>query len=141
MAGTFFGLVLVGLFSIVFAFVLGLISDYSVREETIATAFGCAIAGGVGATVSVSWRVTAGTFYLADPGAGVLTLRRLGIVRPLLGALFGLFFYFGLKSGFINIGKENSNFYFFAFFAFVAGFSERAVPELIGAAEQRLGRY
>ena len=83
--------------------------------------------------------MTAGTFYLADPGAGVLTLRRLGIVRPLIGAVFGLALYFGLKSGFISIGEENNNFYFFAFFAFVAGFSERAVPELIKTAEQGLG--
>jgi hypothetical protein len=140
MAGTFFGLVvLVGGISVVIAAGIRLISDYSVTEEAIATAFACAIAGALGATASVSWRVTAGTFRLADPGAGVLTLRRLGFVRPPIGAVFGLALYFGLKSGFINIGDDNENFYFFAFLAFVAGFSERAVPELIRTAEQRLG--
>ena len=140
MAGAFFGLVwLVGGISVVIATSITWMTDYSVTQSAIATAFTCAIAGALGATASVSWRVTAGTLRVADPGAGVLTLRRLGIVRPPIGAVFGLALYFGLKSGFINIGEDNKNFYFFAFLAFVAGFSERAVPDLIKTAEQRLG--
>ena len=128
MAGTFYGVVVVVVLCALIAFGIWSLNYYSIRDEAIATAFGCAIAGGFGATASVSWRVTGGTFYLADPGAGVLTLRRLGMVRPLVGAVFGLAVYFALKSGFINVGDENKNFYFFAFLAFVAGFSERAVP-------------
>lgn len=112
---------------------------YSVSDERLETTFACAIAGGFGATASVSWRVTVGEFLLVDPGAGLLTLRRLGSVRPLIGAVFGVALYFALKSGFISIGETNQNFYFFAFLAFLAGFSERAVPDLLRAAEQRLG--
>lgn len=139
MWGTFAGLVLLWSLCGLIAVLIYWFTEYPVEEEPLATAFACAIAGGFGAGASVSWRVTVGEFLLADPGAGVLTLRRLGSVRPFIGAVFGLALYFALKSGFINIGDNNRNFYFFAFLAFLAGFSERAIPELLRAAEQRLG--
>ena len=52
---------------------------------------------------------------------------------PLVGAIFGLAAYFALQSGFIDAGHQN--FYFFAFFAFVAGFSERLLPDLVRRTE------
>jgi hypothetical protein len=135
--GTLLGVILLALFT---GFIAIAAREFSVDmdDERIATAFACAIAGGLGAAASVSWRVTVGDFSV-DPGAGILTLRRLGSVRPFIGAIFGIALYFALKSGFINIGESNRNFYFFAFLAFVAGFSERVIPELLRTAEQRLG--
>jgi hypothetical protein len=123
--------------------ILGLIfwgvgSDYP-TDERVATAVGCAVAGALGACASVSWRVTAGVLLNIDPGAGVPALRRLGVLRPFIGAIFGLAIYFALRSNFVNIGESNQNFYFFAFFAFVAGFSERVIPDLLHSAEERLG--
>jgi hypothetical protein len=138
MWGTLGGLVGLGFACGVFAFGTWL-ADFSVTDERVATALACAIAGGFGAGASVSWRVTVGDFLMVDPGAGVLTLRRLGALRPFIGAIFGLALYLALKSGFIDIGENNRNFYFFAFLAFLAGFSERAIPELLRTAEQRLG--
>jgi len=125
------------------ATLLGLIAlaigwgSHSVTEPAIATAFGCAIAGMLGATASVSWRVAVGGDLIVDASAGLLTLRRLGAVRPSIGAVFGLAFYFGVRSGFIDIGSNSKNFYFYAFIAFLGGFSERLVPDMLRAAEAR----
>jgi len=102
--------------------------------DSVAAAMGCAAAGALGAVTSVSWRVLTFGEFPVDAGASVLTLRGLGIVRPFVGSIFGLAAYFALKGGFINLGT--TNFYYFAFFAFVAGFSERFVPDLVGKAEK-----
>lgn len=138
MYGTFIGVCAVAIECALIAFIAWTFWAVSVRDERFATALACAIAGGFGATASVSWRVSLGDFVSVNPGASVVTLRRLGRVRPVVGAVFGVALYFALKSGFIDIGESNSNFYFFAFMAFLAGFSERAVPELLRTAEKRL---
>jgi hypothetical protein len=123
-----------GLLAELVAWIVG----HSIRESLVATALACGAAGALGSCASVSWRVTAGETLRLDPGAGTLALRRLGTLRPAIGAAFGAAIYFALKSGFLNIGAENRNFYSFAFFAFVAGFSERLIPDLIRAAERRI---
>jgi hypothetical protein len=110
---------------------------HSIHARPVAIAFGCAISGALGATASVSWRASLGSLNL-DPAAGIGALPRLGSLRPSLGAIFGLAIYFGLKSGVIEIGQAHKSFYFFGFFSFVAGFSERALPDLIRRAEHRL---
>src|SRR5262245_26256116 len=138
MWGTLAGLVGLGSVCAMVAVVTWLFG-YSITEEPIATGFASAIAGGLGACASVSWRVTVGDLLSVDPGAGVLTLRRLGALRPFIGAIFGLALYLALKSGFVDIGEANQNFYFFTFFAFLAGFSERVVPDLLRTAEGRIG--
>jgi hypothetical protein len=119
-------------------FVIGVIAatiDYSPLDvDSVAATLGCAAAGALGACTSVSWRVLTFGELRVDAGASVLTLRGLGAVRPIVGSIFGVAAYFALKSGFITLGT--TNFYFFAFFAFVAGFSERFVPDLVGKAEK-----
>jgi len=111
---------------------------YSFHDRAVATGLGCAIAGALGATTSVSWRAALGSLEL-DPAAGIGALPRLGALRPSLGAIFGLAIYFGLEGHIVDIGQEARGFYFFAFFSFVAGFSERALPEFVDRAERRLG--
>jgi hypothetical protein len=129
--------------TLITAVLLGLIaigigrSRYSVADPAVATAFGCAIAGMLGAAASVSWRVSVGGDLAVDATAGLLTLRRLGALRPSIGAVFGLAFYFAVRSGFIDIGSNSKNFYFYAFVAFLGGFSERLVPDMLRAAEAR----
>lgn len=120
------------------AWVAARASHHHLTERPFATALACAAAGVVGTCVSVSWRVTAGDPLRLDIGSDPNALRMLGRLRPGIGGAFGVALYFALKSGFINIGSENRNFYFFALFAFVGGFSERVVPDLIRSAEKRL---
>jgi len=136
MVGAFMGAGVVAVVLLVLGGVAWLI-DYFLRDvdaDAVAAAFGCAAAGALGACTSVSFRVLTFGELRVDVGASVLTLRGLGCVRPIVGAIFGVAAYFALKSGFINLGTDD--FYFFAFFSFVAGFSERLVPDLVQKTEE-----
>jgi hypothetical protein len=110
----------------------------SITDPGVATALGCAAAGAIGTCASISWRVTAGDALKLNTGAGVVNLRRLGQLRPMIGATFGAAVYFAFRSGVINLGQEVETFYLYAFLAFVAGFSERVVPDLMKRTEQQL---
>ena len=134
MWGAFIGVgVVVGLV-LVFGVVARHYDHSPLHSGKVAVPMFCAIAGAVGALASVSWRVLTFGELRVDAGASVLTLRGLGAVRPVVGSIFGLAAYFALKSGFIHLGT--TNFYYYAFFAFVAGFSERFLPDLVSKAEK-----
>jgi hypothetical protein len=62
-----------------------------------------------------------------------------GATRPLLGAAFGIFSYLALQSGIVTIGGADPNPELFIAVAFVAGFSERFVPDLISSVEEVAG--
>jgi hypothetical protein len=85
------------------------------------------IAGAVGAIVSVMTRLSgSGVAIDYETGRGYLAL--LGAFRPLIGATFGVALYFGIASGILQAAipdADNEVFFFFAFIAFLAGFSER----------------
>jgi len=59
-----------------------------------------------------------------------------GLTRPLLGAAFGIFVYLALNSGVITLAGEIGP-AFYLTIAFVAGFSERFVPDLIATFDGR----
>ena len=62
-----------------------------------------------------------------------------GATRPLLGAAFGIFSYLALQSGIVTIGGANPKPELYLAIAFIAGFSERFVPDLIGQVEDVAG--
>ena len=138
MWGAFIGVGLVACLLVVGAVIAWAIDYSPLHSGSIATAMTCAAAGAVGACASVSWRVLTFGELRVDAGASVLTLKGLGAVRPFVGSIFGVAAYFALKSGFIVLGKKN--FYYFTFFAFVAGFSERFLPDLVSRAEKAQAR-
>jgi hypothetical protein len=91
----------------------------------------CFAAGGVGALISVMSRMNSGKVHV-DWEFGKDTARTLGLLRPYVGAVFGLMTYLALKGNVVSIdvaGKDNA--YFFVLFAFVAGFSERFAQDLL----------
>ena len=105
--------------------------------------YGCIAAGALGAVVSVVQRINSGTFDLTyDVGRPYLAF--LGGLRPLLGAAFGLVFYFAVTSGLLDIFKLPSAGpqRFFAFFviAFLAGFSERWAQDTLTSLGQGSGK-
>jgi hypothetical protein len=57
-----------------------------------------------------------------------------GATRPVLGSAFGIFTYLALTSGIVNLGTTLEPTAYFAI-AFIAGFSERFVPDLISQFE------
>jgi hypothetical protein len=92
------------------------------------------IAGAVGAIVSVMSRRSSGDSWL-DYETAPSYLRLLGMFRPLIGAIFGVALYFGIQSGVLQFikppGREGQIFFFFAFIAFLAGFSERWASDIL----------
>jgi hypothetical protein len=101
----------------------------------------CAGAGAIGALVSAISRMgnpEKGKFNV-DFELGRPLIRRLGLYRPFLGAIFGVALYFILASGIAQVDvNEDQQLYYYGFAAFLAGFSERFATVMFGTAERRL---
>lgn len=98
----------------------------------------CLLVGGLGAVVSVMNRMTSGKLVLTAE-SGRATIRLLGAIRPLIGAVFGVAVYVLLAGGLITIaqattGSGVTRTYFYAGIAFAAGFSERFAQDMIAGA-------
>jgi hypothetical protein len=67
--------------------------------------------------------------------SGVVTMRLLGVIRPLLGALFGGALYLLLAGGLVTLAQapkdETKLIYFYTGIAFLAGFSERWAQDVV----------
>lgn len=101
----------------------------SAGQPSLSTLYLCAIAGALGANVSVASRIDENAFKV-DYELGRFTIAALGMLRPLLGAVFGIALYAALVSGLLDLFKVpeqdlTQQLYFFLVVAFLAGFSER----------------
>lgn len=96
----------------------------------------CAIAGAIGAIVSLIARINANSCSV-DCEAGRIVTFLLGTLRPALGAVFGVAFYAALVSGLLELFKvppdadRTKQFFFFLVIAFLAGFSERWARDVL----------
>jgi hypothetical protein len=92
------------------------------------------LAGGAGAVVSVMTRMTRDQLSL-NYESGLTTIRLLGLIRPLLGALFGGALYLLLAGGLLTVAQtpadETKLIYFYTGIAFLAGFSERWAQDVV----------
>ena len=89
--------------------------------------------GGVGAIISVMSRMAGKGAFAIDHEVGRKMVRRLGSVRPFIGATFAVAIYFGLESHLFKIGAVKQTLPFFAVVAFLAGFSERWAKVVLGS--------
>ena len=94
-----------------------------------------ALAGGAGATVSVMWRMTSGTFSInlptLDYRAARSQLRLMGALRPVIGAIFGLAVYVFAMSPILPLDAgSKTDTYFVVALGFLAGFSERFAQDM-----------
>ena len=92
------------------------------------------LAGGIGAFVSVLARMTRGQLLLSYE-SGRLIMRLLGLIRPLLGGIFGAAVFVLLAGGLVTIEVPNDHMperlFFYVGIAFVAGFSERFAQDMV----------
>ena len=95
-------------------------------------------AGAVGALVSVLSRMSGGgDRFTVDFEVGRPLLRRLGLYKPLVGAVFGVALYFMLASGLLMTRAPTGKaLYFYGAVAFLAGFSERFTGVIFGDVER-----
>jgi hypothetical protein len=95
------------------------------------------LAAGLGAFVSVLARMTRGQLLLSYE-SGRTIMRLLGLIRPLLGALFGAAVYVLLSGGLLTIKPPHdgprAQLFFYLGIAFVAGFSERFAQDMVARA-------
>lgn len=139
--GMFLGLLWLLLAVPIFVLVLDLFGAWEDETRTEAeTLLACYAAGALGALVSVMSRMASakGKFSL-DYEVGRKSIRRLGMVRPVLGATFGVAAFLIVESGVLQLELDENPFYILTAAAFVAGFSERWAKVLLTSAEERLG--
>jgi hypothetical protein len=94
--------------------------------------------GALGSLMSVMTRMASnreGTFNL-DYEVGRNSLRRLGSLRPCIGAIFALVTFCAIKGGIIQVLPNKQTIYVFAVVAFFAGFSERWANVLLGGTQR-----
>ncbi len=120
-------LAVLGLFALPF-----LADEIDIAKKPLESFYGTALAGALGAMVSVVARMNSNSFSV-EYDVGRPTLRRLGAFRPLVGAVFGVVIYFVLASGLMygDQQADQRSFPFYAVFAFIGGFSERFVRDTL----------
>jgi hypothetical protein len=113
-------------------FTLGVLTSASFRTEPLLYT---PLAAGLGAFVSVLARMTRGQLLLSYE-SGRTIMRLLGLIRPLLGALFGAAVYVLLAGGLLTINppEQSTRLFFYIGIAFVAGFSERFAQDMVARA-------
>jgi hypothetical protein len=137
-SGMLIGVLLVAALGVLAAWLLSK-THMSFHHRTLALL--CYGAGSVGALVSAMSRMgkpEAGKFNM-DFELGRPLIRRLGVFRPFVGAVFGVALFFLLASGLLDLKPgTRPEPYYYGFAAFLAGFSERFATVMLGAAEERL---
>jgi hypothetical protein len=113
-------------------FALVLLTDARVGSEPLLYT---PLAAGLGAFVSVLARMTRGQLQLSYE-SGRTIMRLLGLIRPLLGGLFGPAVYVLLAGGLLSIHPPSADreLLYYLGIAFVAGFSERFAQDMVARA-------
>ena len=99
------------------------------------------LGGAAGAVVSVMNRMTGGGLKVRPEG-GKKTIRALGFMRPVIGAVFGAVVYLFLDGGIVQVLSPpdgGANLAFYAGLGFVSGFSERFAQDVIAQASREPG--
>ena len=106
---------------------------FDLHEPRIQSLSVCITMGALGAIVSVMTRMASPGSYNTDFEVGRKPVRRLGLLRPFIGATFALALYVAVKSELLQLGNiPKPGIYFFATVSFLAGFSERWAQVLLG---------
>ena len=101
------------------------------------------IAGAVGASVSVMWRMTSGTFSInlptLDYSSAQLQLRLMGALRPAIGGIFALAVFVFAMSPLVPLDDASrGNTYLLVALGFLSGFSERFAQDMFVRSGQGL---
>lgn len=141
----YFGGMLVGLLVVVglgalIPFVIEPFGHIDLGTPSLRRFYACFVAGAIGAMVSVMTRMRQEEGMTLDYEVGELLIVMLGAFRPVLGAIFGVLAYFAIDSGFLPIKPTGIGFFYFALFAFAAGFSERFAHVILGGADLTLAK-
>lgn len=116
------------------------VGDVDLNDPRVQNLFVCVGMGALGAIVSVMTRMASSGSFSSDFEVGRKPVRRLGSLRPFIGAAFALVLYLAVKSNLLELGNvAKPGIYFFATVSFLAGFSERRAKVLIDRVGDGLG--
>lgn len=116
------------------------ITQYDV-DRTIALLVLVGIAGSLGSIVSILTRIKE---YENEKYTDSILPILIGAFKPLIGGVFGIFLFTLLSSGFLPLQIKNDNsrpideWYTLFALAFIAGFSERLVKDIISQTEKKV---
>lgn len=137
--GMLIGLIPVLLVALVLGVLVWVAGLWGDNAELVLLSIGAGTIGALVSAISRMGKPERGKFNI-DFELGRPLLRRLGFFRPLMGAIVGVALFFLLASGIAQVEVTDGNeLYYYGFAAFLAGFSERFVNVMFGAAERRLG--
>jgi hypothetical protein len=121
-----FGIVIVAIAALASAGALAAFGLLDLHDGGVRRFYACMGAGAVGAIVSVLIRMSGyrGGFNI-DHELGSSGVRRLGAMRPLIGAISGVAVSLIVQTSLVPIRESALTFDFFVVAAFLAGFSER----------------
>lgn len=116
------------------------IGDVDLNDPRVQNLLVCVGMGALGAIVSVMTRMASSGSFSSDFEVGRKPVRRLGSLRPFIGATFALVLYLAVKSNLLELGNiAEPGIYFFATVSFLAGFSERRAKVLLNRVGDGLG--
>lgn len=116
------------------------VGDVDFNDPRVQNLFVCVSMGALGAIVSVMTRMASRETFNSDFEVGRKPVRRLGSLRPFIGATLALALYLAVRSDLLQLGNvAKPGIYFFATVSFLAGFSERRAKVLIDRAADGLG--
>jgi hypothetical protein len=102
------------------------------RDEPTYTLFLTLALGAAGAILSVMTRMARRNGFNLEFEVGRKSMRRLGALRPWIGAMFALAVYLALKSHLVEfLQGESHGIYFYTTIGFLSGFSERRAKVLL----------
>jgi hypothetical protein len=128
--------VVIGLGALI-PYIIDLFGHLDLDSTSARTFYACFVSGAVGAMVSVMTRMRQEDGVRLDYEVGELLIVMLGAFRPVLGAIFGVLAYFAIDSKLLPVTPPStgSTFFYYALFAFAAGFSERFAHVILGSAD------
>jgi len=131
------GLAAVACLGAVIPFVIRVFGTFDLTSDAARTFYACFVAGALGAMVSVMTRMRNEEGVQLDYEVGELLIIMLGAFRPILGAIFGVLTYFAIESQVLPVTPPEGarHLFYYAVFAFAAGFSERFAHVITGTAD------
>jgi hypothetical protein len=134
--GMLAGLGAVAVFGTVIPFAIRQFATFDLTSDQARTFYACFVAGALGAMVSVMTRMRDEKGVQLDYEVGELLIMMLGAFRPVLGAIFGVLTYLTIESGVLPLTPpDGRKVFYYAVFAFAAGFSERFAHVITGSAD------
>jgi hypothetical protein len=136
-----FGIVIVALAGLASAGVFAAFGQLHLHHDGIQRFYACIAAGAVGAIVSVLIRMGGyrGGFDI-DHELGSSGVRRLGAMRPLIGAISGVAVSLIVQTSLVPFKHSALTFDFYVVAAFLAGFSEKWTKVVLGGAMRTIAK-